>query len=186
MRVLGLDPGLKRMGFACVEQLDTHMELIDFGYFLNERDVTMTYNTHLNRAVGFLAEKFPALVHEYAPRVIAAEIVPVGRLGANTELVVAAITVCKVIAHQFGVEWVDYGANTIKQVATGDGLATKARVRNAMLHRFASLDEAQREIKAKQKARGERPTGIPQDVFDGCAIAITGALKAVITDGKED
>lgn len=177
MRILGLDPGMKRLGFGVVEREDEEVVLLDFGYFLNERPGDVTYNKFLNLAIGFIAEKFPGLLNEYAPDAIAAEIVPVGRLAANSELVVAAITTCKVIAFQFGVPWHDYGANTVKSVIAGHGSATKAKIRSTICSLYSNIAQAHAELKQRQKSDGQKGEGIPFDVFDGVAVATTGLYK---------
>lgn len=179
MRILGFDPGLVRLGYSVVEKNDETEEfsLLHFGYLSHPR-VENEYNRHLNNAIHSLCNVVPKLLHEFEPHQIAAEIVPVGRLKSNTELVVAAITVCKVIAFQWGVPWHDYGANTIKKTVTDDGLATKAQVKNAVMKQFPEIVAAHKEEQKKQKDEGKkRAPGLPADVYDSIAIALTGLAK---------
>lgn len=179
MRILGIDPGLRRMGLAVINiDDDTHeLGLVYFGYISHER-VEQEYNRHLNNALHSLTDTLPKLFHEFAPNKIAAEIVPVGRLKTNTELVVAAITVCKVIGFQWGIPWLDYGANTVKKMVTGNGLASKAEVKGAVITLFPELQKAHQEEQLKQKDEGlKRATGLPWDVYDACAVAVTASRK---------
>ncbi len=143
------------------------------------RDDALTFNQHLNTGIQQIVTDFPKLIDAIQPTVICAEIVPSGRLGSNSELVVAAITSCKVIAFQFGIEWIDYGANTIKKQVTGDGKATKTLVRNTILDLFPAVKSRHALLKKEQKVAGEKAEGLPQDVFDGIAIALCGVKLMV-------
>lgn len=179
MRVLGIDPGVIRLGLGVVETDEETRDtnLLYFGYFSHPR-TELAYNDHLNSAISTLTQTFPKILHDFAPNKIAAELVPVGRLKSNSELVVAAITVCKVIAFQWGIPWTDYGANTIKKEVTDNGLATKAEVKNSIQKLFPELVKAHKEEQVKQKAAGEKKaSGLPWDVYDGVAIALCGARK---------
>ena len=180
MKVLGFDPGMKRMGISVIERNELgNIELIDFGYFSNERNPKDPYNKFLNEAIQSLADAMPKIIYDYAPNIIVSETVPVGRLGNNTELVVAAITVVKVIAYQFGIPWIDMGANKIKLLSTDNGTASKAQVKNAVFNLFPQVKEEHKKERERQKAEGIAPskaTGIPQDVFDGIAVALAGLL----------
>lgn len=176
MRILGLDPGLERMGFGIFDV--SPPTLANMGVIPNERDPLLTYNENLNVAINHILLQFQRLIMIYDPKEIAAEIVPVGKLGSRSETTVASITVCKTIAYQYGIPWQDYGANTIKEQVADDGKATKAQVRNAILELFPDWKSQHKQEKEKQKKDGiKRPPGIPQDAFDGAAIAVTHAIK---------
>lgn len=180
MRCLGLDPGVERLGYGVVDVDDEtgELTLVHFGYLSHPR-IENEYNRHLNNAIQSLTNIVPKLLHDFAPNLVAAEIVPVGRLKSNTELVVAAITVLKVVTFQWGIPWKDFGANTIKKQVTDNGLATKAQVKNAVMAQFPEIVKAHKEEQVKQKSDGKkRPIGLPADVYDGIAIAITGIRKA--------
>lgn len=176
MRILSIDPGMTRLGVASIiTGKDDQMTLLTYGMIAHPRDPAHTFNEHLNAGIRQIVDDLPKLIDIVSPSVICAETVPVGRLGSNTELVVAAITAAKVLAYQFGITWVDYGANTIKKQVTGDGRATKTKVRNAVLSYFPEVDERHKQMKKDQKAAGEKVEGLPADVFDAIATSITGA-----------
>jgi len=181
MRILGIDPGFRRLGYACVNAGES-LSLETYGVVENTRLAATKFNPHLNSGIEHLAVKVPKLLHETDPGYIVAEIVPAGKLGSNDSLVIAAITTCKVIAYQFGVTWIDVAANTLKKELTGDGKATKARVKNEVLSLFPEVDEAHILLKKSQKAEGEKATGFPQDVFDAIAAAVVGVK---LLNGKE-
>jgi len=176
LRVLGLDPGFERLGFGVVAE--EPLELPTMGVISYEIDPLLTFNQNLNAAISNICDSFPRIIQVYTPNEVAAEIVPSGKLGSKSELVVASITVCKVICYQWGIPWTDYGANTIKDTLTGDGLATKAQVRNAILDLYPEWQTKFKEAKQAERRQGvKRPVGIPQDAFDGAAAATTHVYK---------
>lgn len=173
--VLGLDPGMARLGWGSVTIDGENMELGLCGMIAHPRDSADPYNKYLNKGIAQIVEEFPTLLALVRPNFIAAETVPAGRLGSRSELVVAAITSAKVIAFQFGLSWFDVAANTAKKELTGDGTASKAVVRNTIMGIFPVLAERHASEKQSQKALGEKVIGVPQDTFDGLLLAITGA-----------
>lgn len=174
MIVLGIDPGLAKLGWGSVSLEGEDLALGLSGLIAHPREDS-PFNQYLNEGILQITEKFPVILSCVRPDVIYGEIVPSGRLGSRSELVVASITACKVIAFQWGIEWRDIAANTVKKVVTGDGTATKARVRNAVLEVFPNIEENHKKMKKEQKEAGvKRPEGIPQDTFDAIAIALAG------------
>lgn len=174
--ILGIDPGLIRLGWGSVEVKGEELSLGLSGLIAHPRDTDAPFNQYLNEGILQITEKFPVILSCVRPDVIYAETVPAGRLGSRSELVVAAATACKVIAFQWGIEWKDVAANTVKKIVAEDGKATKAQVRNAVLEAFPPIKIAHKRAKEDQKAEGvKRPEGIAQDVFDGIAVAISGA-----------
>jgi Holliday junction resolvasome RuvABC endonuclease subunit len=176
MRILGIDPGMLRLGVSAIKLLeDNEIELITYGMISNPRDSGTPYNQYLNAGIAQITNDFPRLLDVTKPQLIASETVPVGRLGMNTELVVGAITACKVIAFQFGIDWVDIGANTVKKEVTGDGKANKTLIRNTILGSFPTIETRHKLLKKEQKAAGEKMVGLPQDVFDSVAVAVAAS-----------
>lgn len=177
MRVLGIDGGMTRLGLGVVDYDDTEYGLVTHGLIYNPRDPEMAFNDHLNAGILRISNDFPRFLDLTRPDVIWAETIPAGRLGSNDSLVIAAVTTCKVIAFQFGIEWHDIAASTVKKDLTGDGRATKVLVRDTVFGMFPVVQERHATLKKEQKDHGEKSVGLPQDVFDGIAIAVVGAKK---------
>lgn len=177
MNLLGLDPGLEHLGFGVVNT--SPFGLPNMGVIAHKKDPLLSYNEDLNLAIANIAEQFQRLLMLYDPKQIAAEIVPVGKLGSRSETTVASITVCKTLAFTYGIPWNEYGANTVKLSVTSDGKASKAQVRNAVLALFPEWQAVHKKEKQRQKTEEgmKRPPGIPQDAFDGAAIAVTHYFK---------
>jgi Holliday junction resolvasome RuvABC endonuclease subunit len=173
--ILGIDPGMVRFGWGSVTLGLNTVELGLSGMIAHPRDTDAPFNQYLDEGIAQITDQFPVILSIVQPTFIVAETVPTGRLGSRSELVVAAITSAKVIAHQWGLPWHNMGANTVKKQITDDGNATKARIRNAVIELFPVLGEKHKAAKVEQKARGEKVDGIPQDVFDSIAVAMAGA-----------
>lgn len=177
MVVLGIDPGLVRLGWGSVTVQDDEISLGLCGLISHPREDTL-FNEYLNEGIQQITEKFPVILSYVSPDVIYSETVPAGRLGSRSELVVAAVTACKVIAFQWGIEWRDIAANSVKVEVAEHGKATKAQVRNAILSAFPEIQANHKKAKQEQKEQGDkRPVGLPQDVFDGIAVAVAGAKR---------
>lgn len=177
IRILGFDPGMTNLGFGAVREEDEQLFLVSYGLISNPRNPDQSFNAYINSGIAQITADLPRLLDITKPDLICSELVPPGRLGSNTELVVAAITTCKVIANQFGIEWKDIAANTVKKEVTGNDKATKTVVRNAVIAQFPQMGDRHKEIKADEKLAGLKPIGLLQDVFDGVAVAMAGINK---------
>lgn len=173
--VLGIDPGMTNFGWGSVKVDDEEISLGLCGMISHPRDDATPYNEYLDAGIAQVCEQFPVILSLVQPDFIVAEYVPPGKLGSRSELVVAAATAAKVIAFQWGIEWIGMGASSWKKNVIGDSTATKATIRNSMINAFPSLGERHASQKKEQKSKGEKVVGIPQDVFDAVAISIAGA-----------
>jgi Holliday junction resolvasome RuvABC endonuclease subunit len=184
VKILGLDPGMERLGFGAVK-FDGEMELLKWGMIQTPR-YGQKFNEYLNEGIINIADLFPKVVMQTDPDVIFAEIVPVGKLGSNSELVVASITVCKVIAHQYGIPWFDIAANSWHTELLGEGVkSTKAKVRNAVFYHFPPMADKHKKLKEEQKNEGDKAEGFAPDITDAIGIAIVGTQRINDTDSAE-
>ena len=174
LNVLGIDPGMINLGWGSVSLENEVLSLGLSGLISHPRDTAIPFNEYLNAGINQIADRFPIVLSLVRSTIIAAESVPSGRLGSRSELVVAAITSCKVIAFQWGIPWYDIAANTVKKRMTDNGKATKVQVRNAVIERFPEIGANHEAIKKDQKEAGEKATGIVQDVFDAIAVSLSG------------
>lgn len=177
IKILGLDPGMKRLGLAVVElDPDGKITLQTHGLIHNPREAE-TYGEYLNNSIGEILVDFSRFLGLTVPNTIVSERVPPGKLRASSELVFSAITVCKVLAYQWDIPWKDLAANTVKSTITGDDKASKAKVKNAVTTRFPKLAEHHKKLREDQKKAGEKVVGLYPDVYDAVAIAVCGAIK---------
>ncbi len=166
---------MQRLGLAVVEyNPNGKLVLLTHGLINNPRDTT-SWGDYLNNSIEEILVDFSRFLGLTGPDVIVSERVPPGKLRASSELVFAAITVCKVLAYQWNVPWHDLAANTVKLTVTGDGNATKAKVKQAVTKRYPKLAEHHKKLREDQKKEGTKVVGLYQDVYDAIAIALTGA-----------
>lgn len=176
LKILGIDPGMQNLGLGLIELDEDEIRLVNYGLIYHPR-IEEKFNDHLDAGINQLAVDFPKYLHLYQPAIIISEYVPAGKLGSNDSLVTAAITTCKVIAFQFGIDWYSIAASTVKKGLTGDHKASKAKVRNAIIDVFPEMGESHAQEKKEQKQSGLKMTGLPQDIFDAVAIASIGGAK---------
>lgn len=175
MNVVGIDGGMVRLGLGAVKINNQEIDLITYGLITNPRGEE-TYNDFLTNGITQITNDFPRFLDLVRPEVIISETIPAGKLGSSDSQVIAAVTTCHVLAIQFGIPWINVGANTVKKNLTGDYRASKTLVRNTILDMFPSVAERHAQEKLAQKEAGEKKRpGLPQDVFDAIAVAVVGA-----------
>lgn len=177
MKVLALDPGLTRLGYASCQLLDNGDYELGLSGIITHSRGTEKFNEYLNSGIHNICEKFPYLITLTSPDIIVAELVPVGRLGSRSELVVAAITACKVIAYQAGLPWKDVAANSYKKALTGNGAATKGDIKKKVYELYPHLKQKDKDERKRQRELGEKVTGFPADLYDAIAIAHYGVIR---------
>lgn len=155
-RILGLDPGALRLGFALVESSwhDNYYRLYTSGIKGLARGDKEKFGDFRHRLIAYWVEEFGCMLDGFERKgldKIVSETLPAvggGNFIAATqsELAKTAITTCQVIAYQRQVEWVEMAANTIKKKLTGNHKATKVGVRNAVISVFPELLPRKKEL----------------------------------------
>lgn len=150
MIVIGIDPGIARVGYGVIEKIDREIRPISYGCIETpSREWTTGHRLH----EIYLQVK--TLLTEYAPDEIAVEEL------FFTKNVTSAIRVAEVrgvillAAAEQGVQIVEYTPNQIKLAVSGSGRAKKDQVQD-MVRRLLRLDTLPR----------------PDDAADGLAIAL--------------
>ena len=166
---------MQKLGYGAVSTDKEELNLYKFGMIHTPR-TDQAYNEFLNEGIRHITTEFPRILMYTEPDVIVAELVPPGRLGSNSELVVAAITVCKVIAFQWGIEWRDIADSTWKAKVVGRREATKAQTRNTVFSYFPNMADQHKLLKKQQKADGLKAEGFPADITDAIAVSIAGTI----------
>lgn len=139
MRILGIDPGAERLGWAVLDSGDDPKEVAIgiSGLKRGDNEKKEPYHEYRLRLLGYWVEEAPALFDEYEPDLLVNEIVPVvggGNFVAATQsqLATAALTVIQIEAMSRGIPIEQLGATTVKKKIGGDKKATKVRVRNGV------------------------------------------------------
>lgn len=150
MIVIGIDPGIARVGYGVIEKQERQIRPLCYGCIeTSARDRSTSHRLHE------IYTRIQALIAEHSPDEIAVEEL------FFTKNVTSAIRVAEVrgvillAAEERGITIVEYTPNQIKLAVSGSGKAKKEQVQD-MVRRLLKLEEIPR----------------PDDAADGLAIAL--------------
>lgn len=133
MRVLGVDPGLTRAGFAVVEQSGGKLKAIEFGTVRAE-------GGDIPAQLAFLRSRLAEAVARHRPEAMAVERLFVTRNQRTAIRVGQASAMALLVAAEAGIPVTEYGPLQVKQAVVGVGSATKDQV-SFMVGRILGLAE---------------------------------------------
>ncbi len=148
-RVVGIDPGTARLGYAVVESRAGALALVTCGCIMTPPSMSMP--DRLKR----IYDETQRVIAEFSPREMAVEELFFAKNVTTAVAVGQARGVALLIAAQNGIPLSEYKPMQVKQAVHGYGLATKAQV-GEMVRVLLRLDTI--------------PT--PDDAADAAAIAI--------------
>lgn len=157
VRVLGIDPGLQRTGYACVdaERGGVDARLVEAGVIRLNPGATLP--SRLRQLDLDLAEA----IAELTPECLAVESVFTHAKNLRTSILMAhARGVVLLAAQRAGLALVELSPATVKKSMTGNGNATKRQMQMAVAAEFGLA-------KAPE----------PADVADAIAVALAGARR---------
>ncbi|KOP25548.1 crossover junction endodeoxyribonuclease RuvC [Hapalosiphon sp. MRB220] len=159
-RILGLDPGLAKLGFGTIvhksnqpQQQDISVDMLDFGVISTEA------STEMGQRLRTLYEDLHTLIKDLQPDLVAIEKLFFYRMG-NTILVAQARGVIMLVLAQHNLPYLEFTPAQIKQALTGYGNAEKYEVQQAVA-RELNLDYIPR----------------PDDAADALAVALTALFQ---------
>ncbi len=159
IRVVGIDPGLQRTGYACVE-LETGQytaTLVDAGVLRLKAKTTIAFR--LRQLDLDLTE----ILDELVPSCMAVETVFTHQKNLRTAILMAhARGVVLLSAQRRGIELVELSPATVKKSMTGNGNASKRQMQLAVAAEFRLASPPE-----------------PPDIADAIAIALAGARRAI-------
>lgn len=154
MTILGIDPGLERIGYGLVRKEGSRINAVDYGLLKTPR-------VELPLRLRLLHDLVEELFDKHAPDAVATERL-LFTVNKTTAMDVAkALGVVLQVVGRRGIPWSEYSPPEVKQSVVGNGAADKKQVQ-FMTTRLLSLTE----------------TPKPDDVADALAIAITHAFRA--------
>jgi crossover junction endodeoxyribonuclease RuvC len=133
VRVLGVDPGLTRAGYAVVEDAGGKLRAIEHGTIRAEGDVVA-------EQLAALRTKLAAVIAARTPDSVAVERLFVTRNQRTAIRVGQASGIALLVAAEAGLPVVEYGPLQVKQAVVGTGSATKDQV-TFMVRRLLGLTE---------------------------------------------
>ena len=125
MRIIGLDPGLRNMGWGIIEKRGHKMAHIANGVCRSSGD-------SLADRLSSLFTQLTEILTEYEPNEAAVEQVFVNRDGASTLKLGQARAVCLLAPAQVKIPVSEYAPNTVKKSVVGAGHADKLQVQKML------------------------------------------------------
>lgn len=156
MTVLGIDPGLERIGFGAVRTAGSKLEAAEYG-------LIQTPRVAIGLRLKAVYEQAGEMFDRVRPDCVAVERLFFTKNQTSAMDVAKATGVVMLAASQRGLECTEYSPPEVKLAVVGNGAAEKSQVAY-MVVRLLGLAEQPR----------------PDDVADALAVAITHALRAQV------
>lgn len=154
MRILGIDPGLERIGYGIVDRQGSSLKVVAYG-------LIQTPRISLPDRVRLAHEGVLDLIDTHRPDTLATERLLFTVNKTNAMDVAKSLGVVLLAGSLRGLPWCEYSPPEVKQSVAGVGNADKKQVQ-FMVTRLLGLEK----------------TPKPDDVADALAIAITHAFRS--------
>lgn len=138
-RVLGIDPGTLRVGFAVVERTGTALRAVSFG--------VVRAKGPLPGRLATIYDALTDLARSFRPQALALEDVFFGKDLRAMEKIGEGRAIAKLVAAQHGMDVAEYPPATVKYAVAGHGNASKEGVARMVMAAF-SLAEPPRPLDA--------------------------------------
>ncbi|MCX7883229.1 MAG: crossover junction endodeoxyribonuclease RuvC [Brevinematales bacterium] len=153
MRVIGIDPGLERLGYGVVEGGPSQAKVCGYGL------VTTDKEKPVQERLKTLYEDVGVLIERYTPDLLVMEDLIFSR-NVTTAMVVSAVRgVVMLLAAQRGLGFREVSPSQLKKIICGNGRATKTQIKRALQYVLGISDIAGTD-----------------DVADALALAFVGTL----------
>lgn len=167
MKVLAIDPGAKRCGWAVCEGREHANEIKYVASGILGQEQTLTYQEHRLGLIRYWLSSAHNLLYAYSPDLVVSEIVPPtgGTIGniVNRQLALTVITTVQTMAFIEMKPVQQLGATTVKKRVAQTGKATKPKVRDGVLRHLPELEPRRPEWTGKNAV---------WDEVDALAVAI--------------
>lgn len=136
MKILGIDPGSRILGYGVIEKQPSGREIhIAHG-------VVRVPPGELSDKLLCIGQDLQSLIETYKPHVLAIESVFLGKNPHSAFVLGHVRGVCMLKAAEAGLSVREYAARTIKKVITGSGKAEKDQVRLLVHHSLGVTSQA--------------------------------------------
>ena len=123
IRILGIDPGLRRTGWGLIESAGNRLIHVACG------SVETSERADLGARLVALHDGLAAVIERYAPQEAAVEQTFVNANGASTLKLGQARGIAMLVPARAGLAVAEYAPNLIKKTVVGAGHAEKAQIR---------------------------------------------------------
>ncbi len=153
MTILGVDPGLNKIGYAVLKTEKSMIEFVDAGEFKPSE-------TTLSKKLKSIHDKIKDIIENFKPEVCSIETVFYSKNPKSVILLAHARGVILALLESYGVEVVEYTPMEVKKATVGRGSASKEQV-YYMVKKLLNREDLKFE----------------QDTIDALAIALTHVYK---------
>ncbi len=157
MIILGIDPGLERIGYGVVSREGSKLSAMSYG-------LIQTPKIALPDRVRIAHEEILKIIEAHQPDAIATERLLFTVNKTNGLDVAKALGVILLATSEKGIPWCEYSPPEVKQSVVGYGSADKRQIQ-FMVSKLLGLQTAPK----------------PDDVADALAVAITHAFRSRIS-----
>ncbi|MEC3859688.1 crossover junction endodeoxyribonuclease RuvC [Mesobacterium sp. TK19101] len=123
MRVLGIDPGLRNLGWGVIEAQGNRLSHVANG-------VLHSSGPNLAQRLLSLHQQLTEILHRYTPEAAAVEQTFVNKDAVATLKLGQARAVALLVPAQFGLEIGEYAPNAVKKTVVGVGHADKNQIQH--------------------------------------------------------
>ena len=123
MIILGIDPGLSKMGFGLISIVNEEALLVDFGV------ITTSADQPLEKRLKVIYLDLNTVIKKYQPKVMSVEGSFFGKNVKSMMMLGHARGMALLSAAKIGIPVYEYSPRKIKQSVTGNGNATKEQVK---------------------------------------------------------
>ncbi|MCG3203466.1 MAG: Crossover junction endodeoxyribonuclease RuvC [Elusimicrobia bacterium] len=155
MKIIGIDPGLARLGWSVLEGSPQGVELVQYGCLETSAKLPLT------KRLEEVYDQLKELMHNHRPTVLALETLFFVKNAKTLAQVGHSRGVILLAAGQFNLDVYEYAPRQIKMALTGFGGAEKHQMQN-MIQRLLQLKEIPK----------------PDDAADAVAVALCHAQYA--------
>ena len=149
MTILGIDPGIRKMGFGLINMQNGNPNLIDFGIISTNSDIP------LEKRLKIIYNDIESVINQFKPKVMSVEGSFFGKNVKSMMMLGHARGMALLGAAQSGIPVYEYSPRKVKQAVTGNGNATKEQVKYM--------------VKTILRLKSD---SIPDDASDALAIAL--------------
>ena len=121
MRVIGIDPGLRNLGWGVIEMAGSRLSHVDNG-------ICQSQGADLAQRLLSLHDQLSQIMRDMQPDMAAVEQTFVNKDGAGTLKLGQARGIAMLVPAQFGLSVGEYAPNTVKKTVVGVGHAGKDQV----------------------------------------------------------
>ena len=153
MRILGIDPGLARVGYGLIDSTNNELNMLDCGIISTDKNLLEG-----DRMVE-ISEDLSSLINKWQPTLAVVEKFFFYRSSTTISVVQARGVIMMTLA-RLKIPTFEYAPMQIKLAVAGSGKADKSEILNAVMQ----------ELNLKNPPR-------PDDAADALAIALTGLFQ---------